>query len=106
MTSLLAMTWLFNLLLLISLIASLLRPAPGFWPWIALITKSGAELYLLSRFARPMQRMQTLTLFPQAEILHLFYVVIFGVLGPFTRVRWKETAKRTCPTRTRVTSCT
>ncbi|HOC25023.1 MAG TPA: glycosyltransferase [bacterium] len=95
MSSILALAWLFNLLLLVRAISSLCGPAITPWAWVAWAGKAAAELLLLIRFAGPMQRMHTLTVFPQAEAAHVLYVVLFGALGPLTRVRWKETTAHT-----------
>ncbi|HNW59536.1 MAG TPA: glycosyltransferase [bacterium] len=92
MTSLLATAWLFNLLLAAGAISSLGHSPLDLRPWLAWLGKSAVELLLLSRFARAMQRTQTLTVFPLAEFLHVFYVILFGALGPLTRIRWKENA--------------
>lgn len=92
MSAILALAWLFNLLLFATALWSLFSSVPGAWPWIAWLVKSAAELLLLIRFARPMQRLRTLALFPLAEFAHVLYVILFGALGPLTRVHWKEKA--------------
>ncbi len=97
MSSILALAWIFNLLLLIAVITSLCGPAITPWAWVAWAGKSAAELILLIRFARPLQRLHTLSIFPQAEAVHVLYVVLFGALGPLNRVRWKETAAHDHP---------
>jgi len=97
MSCILALAWLYNLLLLVCAISSLFSPALSLWVWAAWTGKAAAELLLLIRFARPMQRLQTLATFPQAEVAHVLYVVLFGALGPLTRVRWKETAAHANP---------
>lgn len=89
MTTILAIVWFFNLLLLVSLVGALSGHA-ALWPWFCLGLKAAGELVLLLRFAQPMQRLQTLALFPLAEVLHILYLILFGALGPLTRIRWKE----------------
>lgn len=89
MTTILALAWFFNLLLLASLAGTLFGRA-ALWPWFCLSLKAAGELVLLLRFAQPMQRLQTLALFPLAEMLHILYLLLFGALGPLTRIRWKE----------------
>lgn len=97
MTSVLALAWLFNLLLLAGAIQSLCQSPVDPRPWLAWAGKSAAELLLLVHFAKPMRRLHFLWIFPLAEILHAGYVVLFGALGPLSRIHWKETAASAAP---------
>lgn len=97
MTTLLALAWLYNLLLVAGTIQSLCQSPMDPRPWMAWAGKSMAELLLLIRFAQPMRRLQFLGIFPLAELLHVGYVVLFGALGPLSRIHWKENAASTAP---------
>ncbi|HQG46714.1 MAG TPA: hypothetical protein PLG50_13730, partial [bacterium] len=95
--TLLALAWLYNLLLVAGTIQSLCQSPMDPRPWMAWAGKSMAELLLLIRFAKPMRRLQFLGIFPLAELLHVGYVVLFGALGPLSRIHWKENAASTAP---------
>jgi len=55
----------------------------------SLLMKSLLEFWLVMKTARFFNKMYLLKIFPLAELLHLFYVVIFGLLGTFKTFSWK-----------------
>jgi len=56
---------------------------------IALILKSLAEFSLLSLFSSIVSVKGSLRLFPLAQFIHPFYVVIYGAWGALGKFRWK-----------------
>ncbi len=90
MTGTLMLVYLFNLMMFTSLVLSFSITSRALWPWLALLLKSGGELFLVSRFARPMKRVHYLAVFPIAELLHIVYVLVIGAWGPLSKIRWKE----------------
>ena len=56
---------------------------------VALSVKASADFLLLRRFAKHMRRAHYLSVFAVAELLHIPYVVVFGALGPFLKIKWK-----------------
>ncbi len=85
MTGVLFSAWVFNFLLLASLFTSYRRYGLILWA-----VKAVSELPLLLAFAGKMKRLACLTVWPIAAVAHVLYVVLFGALGPFCRVSWKE----------------
>lgn len=85
MTGVLFSAWMFNFLLLASLFTSYRRQGMILWA-----IKAVSELPLLLAFAGKMKRLACFTVWPIAAVAHVFYVVLFGALGPFCRVSWKE----------------
>ncbi|MCJ7813017.1 glycosyltransferase, partial [bacterium] len=53
--------------------------------------KSCFEFFLLFKAARLFQQRRLLLYYPPAAILHIVYVIIFGVWGQFGKFKWKET---------------
>ena len=78
--------YLFNLLLLISLV--FLR----FWPLFALLfgAKALFELILVWKAARIFHQKSLLQFFPLGVVMHMFYVVFFGLWGQVGSFKWKE----------------
>ncbi|NLP12136.1 glycosyltransferase [bacterium] len=85
MTGVLFSAWLFNFLLLASLATPYRRYGMILWA-----VKAASELPLLLAFGSKMKRLACFTVWPIAAVAHVFYVVLFGALGPFCRVSWKE----------------
>ena len=92
MTLILAVLYLFNLLLFISM--PLAFCFPSFWLVFlpALIIKSSAEFLFLGLFANHMNRFCYMRVFPLAVLLHIPYVVLFGLLGQILKFNWKNTS--------------
>jgi cellulose synthase/poly-beta-1,6-N-acetylglucosamine synthase-like glycosyltransferase len=88
--AILSMTYIYNLVLMASLPIAFLVPHMRNFILIVWTIKSFFELGLISLFAHRMRRMKHLLVFPIAEALHVAYVVVFGALGLFARIRWKE----------------
>jgi len=86
----LSAVYLYNLALLAGLAFSLTTSRSIHWIALLWTMKAAGEGVLLGRFAREMDRQRLLAVFPLAEFLHVFYVVVFGALGPILRVRWKR----------------
>ncbi|HPN33728.1 MAG TPA: glycosyltransferase [bacterium] len=84
MTGVLFSAWLFNFLLLTALFTPYRRYGLILWT-----IKAASELPLLLAFAGKMKRLACFTVWPIAAIVHVFYVVLFGALGPFCQVSWK-----------------
>jgi cellulose synthase/poly-beta-1,6-N-acetylglucosamine synthase-like glycosyltransferase len=86
----LVLAYLFNLLLLILLPISLFETSL-LMPWlICWLAKSLSEFMLVYRFADIFKFKRALNLFPLAMLLHVPYVVIFGLWGQFGKFQWKE----------------
>jgi len=84
MTSVLTLAWLFNAMLLALLFTALWREVLLLW-----FVKVAAELVLMFLFAKKINRLHYLAVWPVAVLLHVPYVVTFGLLGPFTKYSWK-----------------
>ena len=81
--------YLFNVFFFISLPLVILE----FWPVVCLLPlgiKIALDWILCFLFAHRMHRKAFLWSFVLAQVLHIPYVVIFGVLGPFSTIKWKE----------------
>lgn len=86
----LAAVYLFNLILL-ALVPILFFVSKLFWLWLtALLIKSFSELLLLARFAEIYKYKKALSIFLLAILLHVPYVVIFGLWGQVGKFQWKE----------------
>lgn len=86
----LVLVYLFNLLLLALLPVSLFETSL-LLPWIICwLVKSFSEFMLVYRFADIFNYKKALKLFPLAMLLHVPYVVIFGLWGQFGKFQWKE----------------
>ncbi|MDZ7357373.1 MAG: glycosyltransferase [candidate division KSB1 bacterium] len=59
-------------------------------PFVCWLAKSLAEFQLIYRFAAILDDRRALTIFPLAMILHIPYVVIFGLWGQLGKFSWKE----------------
>ncbi|MBN1542744.1 glycosyltransferase [candidate division KSB1 bacterium] len=88
--ALLAAVYLYNLFLVCAFARAAFGTESFLWPISAWLVKSLGELALLFPFARRMQRLHYLTLYPIAALLHPLYVVLFGALGQIQRFQWKE----------------
>ena len=87
---LLLLVYLFNLLLLVLLPISLFETSL-LLPWlICWLAKSLSEFMLVYGFADIFKFKRALNLFPLAMLLHVPYVVIFGLWGQFGKFQWKE----------------
>jgi len=83
-TLILAMAWLFNFLLLLSII---INPSEGL---TILLIKTFVEfffLYLVLSFQRKLYQLRVL---PIAELFHIFYVIIIGVWANIGTYKWKD----------------
>ena len=78
--------YLFYLSLLLSLFF------PSVYPWALMMfgLKSCLEFALLWRTARLFSQFKVLWMVPLIMLLHIPYVVIFGLWGQFGKFRWKE----------------
>jgi len=95
LTSILILVYLFNLMLLIGGLSCLLGGIlPIFIKVMAIIVisfalKAASEYCLLVKGARLVHKQYLLKVFPIAALLHIPYVVIFGLLGTFKTFSWK-----------------
>jgi len=89
-TAVLAVVYLYNLLLVTAFFLAVIVPPLLLVFLAALFAKAFAEFALLYTFAKRMQRTAYLRFFPLAVLLHIIYVVAFGALGQFAGFRWKE----------------
>ncbi len=86
----LVLVYLFNLLLLVLLPVSLFA-SKIFMLWsICWLMKGISEFALVYRFANIFNYTKALNLFPLAMLLHVPYVVIFGLWGQVGKFQWKE----------------
>jgi len=86
---LLVLIYFYNVFILLSIslaLFSTFSPAVAVGCWGL---KSVMEFIVLFRFAHHMRRKRYLTVFPLAEVLHVIYIVVFGILGPFIKMPWK-----------------
>ncbi len=81
--------YLYFLTLLIQLIGSFFIPAMIIPFLIQLGIKAAGELYLLNKPLKWMESRPLLRYYPLTVIPHLFYVVLFPVLGQLMKPRWK-----------------
>jgi len=86
----LAGVYLFNLILLIMLPVSFFIPEIFLIWLLCWLLKSSSEFLLINRFAKLFNYQKVLTVFPLAMVLHLPYVVIFGLWGQIGKFQWKE----------------
>ena len=82
----LIMVYLFYLSLLISIFI----PALFVWAMFILGLKSLMELTLLTRSAKWFGQTRLLWFYPAAALLHIPYVIIFGLWGQIGRFQWKS----------------
>ena len=87
---LLAGVYLFNLILLIMLAVSSFIPKIFLIWLLCWLLKSSSEFLLISQFAKLFNFKKVLTVFPLAMVLHLPYVVIFGLWGQVGKFHWKQ----------------
>ncbi len=88
MRMLLASAYIYNFLLFLALISAFFTLAT--WPFFLWFMKMAGELTLVGSFTAAMRRNHYLFFFPLASIIHIPYVIVFGALGPFIKVRWKS----------------
>jgi len=82
--------YLVNLILLIMLPVSFFI-SNIFLIWLLCwLIKSSSEFLLINRFAKLFNYRKILTVFPVAMLLHLPYVVVFGLWGYVGKFQWKE----------------
>lgn len=99
LTIILIAVYLFNLLIFIGVPLSL-GGIFSFSPvLLTLLAKIFFEFLLLSTMASKMNRWHYMKIFPIVAILHVPYVVIFGLLGQFLKFDWKGKtfSSRNCP---------
>ncbi len=80
----------FNLLLLVLFPFSIIYYQFFIWWLILFGLKSGSEFLFLYQTAKKLYQKKILLIFPLAEVVHLFYVVIFGLWGQFGKFKWKD----------------
>ena len=82
--------FLFNALMLTGLVGLIFN---GYWFYPVLLSyavKSAAEIVFMRKAAQTLHDTRFVRRIPLAQILHIPYVVIFGLLGQFKQFRWAE----------------
>ncbi|MBN1479798.1 glycosyltransferase [candidate division KSB1 bacterium] len=85
----LLLVYFYNLLIFFTIPFALFHRLSAWVPVLFIGIKALGEFFVLYKFASSMRRQRFLFVFPFAELLHIPYVVIFGALGPFKKVKWK-----------------
>ena len=86
----LTLVYLFNLFILLIPIWGLLGWYAWFWIGLAaFVVKTAAEFFLLRTMARRVNKNDLMRWFVIAPLLHIPYVVVFGLLGVFKKFEWK-----------------
>jgi cellulose synthase/poly-beta-1,6-N-acetylglucosamine synthase-like glycosyltransferase len=78
-----------HLTLLLTFLASLALPSLIYSFLIAILIKTFSEFILLFSATRFLQKQNLLWLLLPAEFLYIFYILIVGILAPFSPYRWK-----------------
>ena len=89
LTPILMGVYVFNVLLFAAVPLSLFNVLNFYTVILTLLAKMLFEFVLLSVMARRMNRWHYLKVFPLAALLHILYVVIFGLLGQVLKFNWK-----------------
>lgn len=81
--------WLFNLVILLSVLAGLFKPVYLVPAIAALLFKFSAELLFLVPLVRFIKRVKLLALLPVLSVIHVLYMVYIGIAGNSGRYDWK-----------------
>lgn len=81
--------WLFNLVILLSVLAGLFEPVYLVPAIAALLFKFSAELLFLAPLVRFIKRVKLLALLPVLSVIHVLYMVYIGIAGNSGRYDWK-----------------
>lgn len=84
-----ASIWLFNLVILLTVLAGLFEPEYLVPAIAALLFKFAAELLFLAPLARFIKRVKLLGLLPVLSVIHVLYMVYIGIAGNSGRYDWK-----------------
>ena len=79
----------FYCLLLTTLVLSFIYWSPLAIAWIVLGIKALTDFSLLFKMCSLLHRRDLLAVFPIAEVLHIPYLIIFGLWGTFGHYKWK-----------------
>ena len=82
-------TYCFYVLLFVSLCFSFIYWNLFFVAWYVLGAKACGELFLLFKISALFNRRDLLILFPVAEVIHIPYFIVFGLLGTVGTYTWK-----------------
>lgn len=93
-TIILALIYIFNLTIICNSIISIFDHSFIQLLAVQLCVKLVSEFFFLLTVTRFFHRQALLTLFLPAQLLHIIYVVIVGMLGNFTSYNWKERSTR------------
>ena len=83
-------TYGFHVFLFVALGLSFIYWSYTYTSWFLLGAKVATEFLLLLTVCSMLRRTDLLALFPMAELLHIPYVIIFGLWGTLGTYRWKE----------------
>ena len=82
--------FLFNAMMLTGLVGWIFNSDWFFPVLLSYAVKSAAEIVFMRKAAQTLNDTRFIQRIPLAQILHIPYVVIFGLLGQFKRFRWAE----------------
>ncbi len=82
--------YLFNVLMLAGLIGFIFDPVLFYPALLTYVLKSTGEFFFMRKAGQTLHDTRFINRIPLVQILHIPYVVIFGILGQFKRFRWAE----------------
>jgi len=83
------LVWLFNLSIVINLIAGIFRLQNLEIGLFQLLAKMMVEMLFLSRITRFAKRQELLTLIPALNLMHIVYIIYIGIAGNSGKYNWK-----------------
>jgi cellulose synthase/poly-beta-1,6-N-acetylglucosamine synthase-like glycosyltransferase len=89
MTLSLMFIFLYNMVLLITIPLFLLNVITSILPLISLIIKTAGDFIIIFQAARLLDETKLVKYFPLAVLIHIPYLVFFGLYGTFGNVQWK-----------------
>jgi len=82
--------YLLNVLLMGGVVWSFWRPALAPWMASALLLKGLFEFIFMKKAGETLNDRRNLAMFPAAFLLHIPYIIVFGLLGQLNYFRWAE----------------
>ena len=93
MTLSLMFIFLYNVILLITIPLFFLNVITSFLPLISLIVKTAGDFIIIFQAARLLNESKLVKYFSLAALVHIPYLVFFGLYGTFGNVQWKSDQK-------------
>ncbi|MBL7074678.1 glycosyltransferase [candidate division KSB1 bacterium] len=90
MTAALSAVFFYNLLLLITVPSFILGLGFSTIPIISFAIKTVSEFFLLYQTSLLLKESKLMSYFPISALLHIPYLVFFGIWGTFVNVKWKS----------------